>query len=152
MKRWRFHSVLILAITAVYLYAYPSPTIFYFANVGLHMGLGILASLGLLVFLFREFPRESLLAKLGWLLLVPGAAVGIALIKLGTPLALRAHRTLQLGGCTAGNVVADSARLPWYRSTAASVGICTCARGGGRNCHRLLVGTQFPLEKPLSRE
>jgi len=85
MKRWRSWSVLVLVVTAVYLYALPSATIFYFANVVLHTGLGTLLALGLLVYLFRGLGKDSLLAKLGWLLLAVGAALGVALIRLGTP-------------------------------------------------------------------
>ncbi len=87
MQRWRWLSVLVLVVTAIYLFAFPSATIFYAANVILHMGLGVLVSLGLLIFLIRGIGTETLLAKLGWLLLFVGALAGIVLIRLGT-----AHR------------------------------------------------------------
>jgi tetratricopeptide (TPR) repeat protein len=85
MKRWRSLSVFVLVLTAVYLYALPSATIFYFANVALHSGLGVLVALGLLAYLFRGLGKDSLLAKFGWLLLAVGAALGIVLIVIGTP-------------------------------------------------------------------
>ncbi len=87
MQRWRSLSVLILTITAIYLFAFPSATIFYAANVILHIGLGVLVGAGLVVFFFRGIGAETLAAKLGWLFLFAGALAGIVLIRLGT-----AHR------------------------------------------------------------
>src|SRR3974390_835256 len=87
MQRWRSLSVLVLTLTAIYLFAFPSATIFYAANVILHMGLGVLVSIGLLIFFFRGIGTETILAKLGWMFLFAGALAGIALIRLGT-----AHR------------------------------------------------------------
>ena len=87
MQRWRSLSVLVLVVTAVYLFAFPSATIFYAANVILHTGLGVLVGLGLLAFLFRGIGKESWMAKIGWLFLLAGAVLGIVLIKIGT-----AHR------------------------------------------------------------
>jgi len=77
MNRWRSLSVFVLVLTAVYLYALPSATIFYFATVALHSGLGVLVALGLLAYLFRGLGKDSLLAKFGWLLLAVGAALGL---------------------------------------------------------------------------
>ncbi len=85
MRRWRSLSVFVLAVTAVYLYALPSATIFYFANVALHTGLGVVVALGLLVYFFRGLGSDSLLVKFGGLFLVAGAALGIVLIFTGTP-------------------------------------------------------------------
>src|SRR5260370_34195038 len=85
MKRWRSLSVFVLVLTGAYLYALPSATIFYFVNVALHSGLGVLVALGLLVYLFRGLGKDSLLAKFGWSLLAVGAALGIVLIVIGRP-------------------------------------------------------------------
>ena len=85
MKRWRSLSVFVLVISAAYLYALPSATIFYFAAVVLHAGVGILFAVGLLLFLFRGLAKESWLARIGWILLAAGAVLGLVLISLGTP-------------------------------------------------------------------
>ncbi len=87
MQRSRSLGVLVLVVTAAYLFAFPSATIFYAANVILHVGLGVLVTLGLLIFLVRGIGTETILAKVGWLLLLAGALTGIVLIRLGT-----AHR------------------------------------------------------------
>jgi len=85
MQRWRSLSVLILSVTAVYLYAFPSANIPYTIGVLLHTGLGVLATFGILFFLFRGLSQEPWLARFGWLFLLAGGALGIVLIKIGTP-------------------------------------------------------------------
>ncbi len=87
MQRWRWLSVLVLVVTAIYLFAFPTATIFYAGNVVLHMGLGVLVGLGLLVFFFWGISRETRLAKTGWVFLFAGALLGAVLIRIGT-----AHR------------------------------------------------------------
>ncbi len=88
MQRWRSLSVLILAVTAVYLYAFPSATITYAAAVLLHTGLGLLTVVALLLFVFRGTLRQgSWLACIGWLFFLAGGTIGIVLVKIGT-----AHR------------------------------------------------------------
>ena len=63
MQRWRSLSVWILAITAAYLYAYPTATILYAVTVLLHTGVGALATLGLIAYLFRGIRSDDWLAR-----------------------------------------------------------------------------------------
>ena len=105
MKRWRSRSVLVLAITAVYLCAYPTATILYEGTVLLHTGLGALLTVGLAIFLPGGIAKEQFLARAGWLLLAAGAALGIALIYLGTPHRLRAWLYAHITICTLGTVL-----------------------------------------------
>jgi Flp pilus assembly protein TadD len=105
MKRWRSLSVLILAVTAVYLYAFPTATIIYALAVLLHSGIGALLALGLVVFLFRGIGKELVLARIGWVLMAAGAALGIALIYLGTPHRLKAWLYAHIAICTLGVVL-----------------------------------------------
>jgi Tfp pilus assembly protein PilF len=102
MQRWRSHSVLVLAVIAVYLYAFPAANIPYAIAVLLHSGLGILATLAILFFLFRGFSHEPLLARFGWLLLLAGGALGIILIKIGTPHRLRLWLYTHIALCLIG--------------------------------------------------
>ena len=111
MARWRTLTVLILTATAVYLYAYPTASIFYFGNVVLHAGLGLVAALGLLVFLFRGVRQESGLAQTGWYLLTVGAVLGVALLKLGTPHRLKYWLYAHIGFCVIGVVLLASGWL-----------------------------------------
>ena len=89
MQRWRSLSVLVLAVTAVYLYAFPTATIIYAAAVLLHTGLGICWPFSGFSFSCSAAPgaRNQLLARVGWLFFLAGGAIGIVLIKIGT-----AHR------------------------------------------------------------
>jgi Tfp pilus assembly protein PilF len=105
MKRWRSRSVLVLAITAVYLFAYPTATILYEGTVLLHTALGALLTAGLAIFLPGGIAKEQFLARAGWLLLAAGAALGVALIYLGTPHRLRAWLYAHIAICTLGTVL-----------------------------------------------
>ena len=66
MQRWRSLCVLILSVTAVYLYAFPAANIPYAIGVLLHTGLGVLATVGIFFFLFRSLNQEPWLARFGW--------------------------------------------------------------------------------------
>ena len=105
MKRWRSLSVLVLALTAVYLYASPTATISYAVTVLLHTGVGVLLTVGLVVFLFRGQRQEEWLARAGWMVLAPGAVLGVALIYLGTPHRLRAWLYAHIALCSIGAVL-----------------------------------------------
>src|SRR5438270_4398827 len=76
--------VFVLALSAIYLYAFPAPTLFYAGMVLLHAGLGVIAALCLVRFLWRFLRQFSLTAKIGWLLFTVGAGLGVALIFTGT--------------------------------------------------------------------
>src|SRR6266498_3337362 len=73
-----------LFLSAVYLYAFPQANIFYAGVVLMHALVGLIATIYLLVLLLRLMRECSWLARLGWLLIVASAGVGVALIKLGT--------------------------------------------------------------------
>src|SRR5438309_479974 len=79
--------LLFLFVSAIYLYAFPQTNVFYAVVVLFHALVGLIAALHLLVLLFGLIRRGSWMARLGWLLLVVSAALGIVLIKIG---ALRA--------------------------------------------------------------
>ncbi len=85
MNRWRGYALPLLVLSALFLYGFPSATIPYVTAILLHTGLGILFALLLIPFLIRHFRSETSLSKLGWMLLVLGTAMGVALIFLGTP-------------------------------------------------------------------
>ena len=83
-RRFIVSLVLILFVSAIYLYAFPSPTLIYEAVVLLHTATGLVAAFCLLRFCFRYLKGIALSAKLGWLLLTLGGVMGVALIYLGT--------------------------------------------------------------------
>ena len=75
--------VIFLAVSAIYLYAFPSATIFYVVVVALHAGLGTVAGIAILWLLLRRMAGLSLVPKLGWALMFVAAALGLFLIWKG---------------------------------------------------------------------
>jgi len=102
MQRWRSLSVLVLTVTAVYLYAFPAANIPYAVAVLLHTALGVLATVGILFFLFKGLTREPRLARFGWLFILAGGALGIILIKIGTPHRLKFWLYAHIALCLIG--------------------------------------------------
>jgi Tfp pilus assembly protein PilF len=74
-----------LVISAGYLYSFPQPNIFYAVVVLLHAIGGVFATILLIPMLFRLLRQGSWSARAGWILISIGAALGIILIKTGTP-------------------------------------------------------------------
>jgi Flp pilus assembly protein TadD len=105
MERWRSLGVLVLVVTAIYLYAYPSATLFFAGAVLLHTGLGVLVSLGLVVFYFRGIDKERLPARFGWMLFAAGAALGLVLIRIGTAHRFNNWLYAHIALCTLGVVL-----------------------------------------------
>ena len=87
-QRWLARFLVFLALSAAYLYGFPSATITYAVVDLLHLAVGVLAFLLLLVFLVPWLPRATKLARLGWILLAAGTLLGVVLIKIGTPVRL----------------------------------------------------------------
>lgn len=85
MNRWRGYSLFFLTASAFFLYAFPSASIPYVTTILLHTAVGIFFALLLIPFLLRRFRSETWLARSGWILIIFGTALGLALIKLGTP-------------------------------------------------------------------
>src|SRR3984893_8395196 len=125
-QRWLTRSLIVLTLSAVYLYAYPSATIFYGVVDLFHIAIGIIFT-GLLVYSFlRLFPHETVLARLGWILLAAGAALGIALIKVGTPLRLKPWLYAHIALCVLGALLLSTSWLAsrgWLGSTSIQRGL-----------------------------
>src|SRR5260370_16843455 len=102
VKRWLSRILIALSVTAVYLYGYPSATISYFAADLFHIAIGIVLTILLIFYLVRLLPRESLLARLGWISLAAGALLGIVLFKIGTPLRLKPSLYPHIALCVLG--------------------------------------------------
>jgi len=82
---WLWVFSVILVVTAVYEYAWPTPTIHYYGAVVIHLLTGI-AFLALLFVLFGKLWRESsVVNRLAWSALAGGGCLGIVLIFTGTP-------------------------------------------------------------------
>ncbi len=122
-KRWLSRILIFLALSAAYLYGYPSATIAYATADLFHVAAGILLTLLLLVFFFPLLRGETNLARLGWILLAGGAILGMALIKIGTPLRLKAWLFAHIALCVVGALLLSTAWLNsrgWLGKTFAS--------------------------------
>jgi Flp pilus assembly protein TadD len=98
-----------LFLSAIYLYGFPQPNVFYAVIVLLHAIAGTIATAYLLIFLFRLLRESSWILRLGWLLTLAAGILGLVLIKIGTLRAewnwLYLHIVLALAG--AGILFAD---------------------------------------------
>jgi Flp pilus assembly protein TadD len=123
-----------LGISAVYLYGFPQPNLFYAGVVLLHAVGGVLAATLLIPFLLRVFRRGSILAGSGWVLIAAGAILGLILIKTGTPRTewkwLYAHIVLSVIG--AGLLIVDklSGRDSSVGTVAVRVVVCLVLLAG----------------------
>src|SRR5215468_2109850 len=111
LHAWLWRGLLLLAVSAVYLYAFPSATLLYETMVLLHAVGGVLFSLLLAWVLLLHFKDEPSLGKAGWILLAAGAALGLLLLRTGTPQRLRNWMYAHMALCTLGALFATGAWL-----------------------------------------
>src|SRR5262249_44733960 len=137
MTRLRPILLLVLFFSAVYLYAFPSSTLFYAFLVLLHLAGGSLLAVMLLPLLFRGFRRLTFEARLGWALLAVGAALGVLLLILGTPKRLEPWLDAHIGFSLAGCVVLAAT---WARSRG---WLATVRRASGVRYAVLLLAVAF---------
>jgi Flp pilus assembly protein TadD len=109
MSRIRKLLLFVLVVTAAYLFAWPAASVPYFLAVLLHLVAGIALAAALAISIRSLLRHASPEQRAGWILLVIGGALGIALIFTGTrksdwPL-LWAH----IGSCVAGGALLLSA-------------------------------------------
>jgi Flp pilus assembly protein TadD len=83
-KRWLTRFLIFLALSAAYLYGFPTATITYAVLDLLHVAIGILAFVLLLVFLVPLLWSGTIVSRVGWVLLAAGTLLGLVLIKIGT--------------------------------------------------------------------
>src|SRR5438105_6342086 len=117
MIRWRLPLLLVLSLTAIYLYAFPTATIVYGGGVLLHTGAGILLAILLIPILRQVFRDCSLDIRLGWALIAIGTVLGLVLIKIGTPNRFRTWLYIHIALCTVGVLLVGSAwiaRRGWF--------------------------------------
>src|SRR5262249_7167665 len=74
--RFLVAGFLVLLLNSSYLAAYDDPTAFYFANVGLHLLLGVILALWFLVFVVRRLKQLSLTFLVGAAFAGAGALMG----------------------------------------------------------------------------
>ncbi len=105
MKQWLTRCVVALALTAVYLYGFPSPTLTYEAGVMAHLCAGLLLCALLAPFFLRRMRGVAVTAKVGWIFLALGGVSGIALVFIGTSLRNRNYLYVHIALCVAGTLL-----------------------------------------------
>lgn len=75
--------LVVLVVSAVWLYAFPAANLVYIAVVILHVGVGVVATIALIARLIAALRHGSLLARGGWLLMAIAAVLGIVLMYTG---------------------------------------------------------------------
>ena len=76
-------TICLFLLNSLYLALTASPTLFYFANVVLHMVLGLALAVAGAGWVIRAWPRLNLMARLGSLVLAIGLLFGVAIMFLG---------------------------------------------------------------------
>lgn len=97
--------VIVLFLSAVYLYAFPAPTLIYAAAVLFHTFVGLVGTIFVLRFCWRYLGKLPWMARVGWILLALGGLLGGALVYLGTTRQTTNWLYLHIGLCTAGIIL-----------------------------------------------
>ncbi|MGB8675845.1 MAG: multiheme c-type cytochrome, partial [Candidatus Acidiferrales bacterium] len=127
----------VLFLTAVYVFAWPSPNVPYFGAVVVHLLAGVLFLVALAIALRGMLREGSLLTNAAWILLLAGGIVGAVLIYTGTPHSRWNILWAHIAACVAGGALLGAAwarKRGWTgggsatRSAIAAV-ICLAAAG-----------------------
>jgi len=150
MKRWFPAAVGLLLLNGAYLYSFDSPTIFYVANVFMHLGLGLLLTvIGVRILGgWRDFTP---LEKGAAVLLTLGSVSGIALVITGTsrpyqPLVI-AHIGLFVAGILSLTVALVRRRTAW-RLLLASLAVAVILPGAVRTWYRYNPEPSWTINNP----
>jgi tetratricopeptide (TPR) repeat protein len=111
LNAWLWRCLTFLGASAIYLYALPSATLLYESLVLLHAVGGVLFSLLLARALLQRLNNQPALGKIGWILLAAGAALGLLLIRTGTPNRLKNWLYGHIALSTLGALLVAGGRL-----------------------------------------
>lgn len=113
-RKFTIGLMVLLFLSAVYLYAFPAPTLLYAGMILLHASAGLVAIFCLIRFCLR-YPRETnLTAKVGWIAMALGGIVGGVLVYIGTTRQNLKWLYLHIGLCMAGAILlAADATAKW---------------------------------------
>jgi tetratricopeptide (TPR) repeat protein len=102
MNLWRPRILVLLAVTSIYLYGFPSATLTYSGVLLFHLGAGLALTILLVPYFLRVWREDALANRVGWSLLAAGAILGIVLIKIGTPHRFKNWLYAHIALCVAG--------------------------------------------------
>jgi hypothetical protein len=78
---WIIGAVAVLLVNSAYLWAFAEPSVFYFSNVALHVGLGIATSAAALHFLIARRPVLPRSMSIALALTGAGVLAGLAVTR-----------------------------------------------------------------------
>ena len=136
-----------LCVNSAYLAAWSAPTLFYYGNVALHVGLGLLAAAAL-VYLAVGARRRTFGGALVWIPFAACVATGAWLAYTGASLAHQ--RTLDAHGMLAA--VGGLSLAAWFTARAIGDGTIAARRlsAAAAACLTLLVASPFVI-KPIAK-
>src|SRR2546430_4952041 len=102
MNLWRPRILVLLAVTSIYLYGFPSATLTYSGVLLFHLGAGLALTVLIVPYFVNCWREQKFANRLGWSLLALGAILGIVLIKIGTPHRLKNLLYAHIVLCVAG--------------------------------------------------
>ncbi len=102
MNRRRSLILILLAVTSLYLYGYPSATLTYSGVLLFHLVAGVALTILLVPYFLRNWLDDKFLSRLGWSALALGAILGLVLIKIGTPHRLKQWLYAHIALCVFG--------------------------------------------------
>ena len=79
MRKFSFYAFLILLLNSAYLFSFGEPTLFYIANVLLHVALGILLIIPFSIYVYRQWARILKCIATGKSILQPLGVLGLGL-------------------------------------------------------------------------
>ncbi len=130
LRRWWGWGVGVLIANTAYLAAFASPTPFYFANVVLHMLLGLALAVSVAPSMVRAFGQLSIASRVGGVLAGAGAIVGVAIMVAGAAGRFRwllpTHIVLMIAGLVpllAEALVATLRRRPRWQWAIGGTGV-----------------------------
>ena len=109
MKRFASILLVILFLTAAYVFAWPSANVPYFGAIILHLLAGIVLVAVLIFAIRRMWQHATPAGRVGWVLLATGGLIGAALIFTGTRRAEWPLLYTHIGFCVAGGALVASA-------------------------------------------
>jgi tetratricopeptide (TPR) repeat protein len=118
---WLNRGLLLLVLSAAYLYAFPAPTLWYEGLVLFHVAAGVVFTIAALWFVLPLLRTGAPLSRLGWLLLLAGGTLGLILIRIGTPHRLKIWLYAHIALCVAGSLLIAASWLAgrgWLGATA----------------------------------
>ena len=135
--RARAAGLFLFLLNTAYLAAYASPTAWYFANLGIHIALGIALAVAYGLELRTAWPRAPLWVRLSSLVLAAGVAFGLAIVVIGAygpyRWLLPVHIALSLAGgvpLLAAAAAVQVRQSDPQRRLAAGIGILVIAAAG----------------------